>query len=166
MQRLRSIVPLAALPLVVACAPPVETPDSPPIGREAEVAAAEAVVDDLHRLAAEGDFDAYFELFTPDAVFMGTDATERWSIGEFRSYAEGSRGWTYRPTERHLFLDEDGRTAWFDERLENQAFGETRGTGVLVRTEGGWKIAQYNLTIPVPNELARDLVERIRGLQP
>jgi hypothetical protein len=34
----------------------------------------------------------------------------------------------------------------------------------LIRTEDAWKVAQYNLTVPVPNELARDLVARIRAL--
>ena len=151
-----------AVLLLTACAAPAP----PPVDRTAELAAAESVLDDLHRLASEGDFDAYFELFTPAAVFMGTDATERWSVEEFRGYASGSDGWTYRMTERHVFLDEDGGTAWFDERLDNQAFGETRGTGVLLRTDAGWKIAQYNLTIPVPNGLARDLVARIQAMEP
>jgi hypothetical protein len=60
-------------------------------------------------------------------------------------------------------LAEDGSTAWFDEMLENQSYGTTRGTGVLVRTAGGWKIVQYHLTIPLPNDLARDVVQMIRN---
>jgi ketosteroid isomerase-like protein len=157
----RSSLALASLTILLgACGPSA----APQIDREAERAAAEAVLDDLHRLASEGDFDAYFQLFAPDAVFMGTDATERWSVEEFRGYAAGSSGWTYGMTERHVFLDEAGGTAWFDERLQNDRFGETRGTGVLVRRPDGWKIAQYNLTIPVPNELAIDLVDRIRSM--
>ena len=35
-------------------------------------------------------------------------------------------------------------------------------TGVLVKRDGGWKITQYNLTIPIPNEIALEVVERIR----
>ncbi len=62
-----------------------------------------------------------------------------------------------------VFVSEDGTTAWFDERLFNETYGETRGTGVLVLRDGSWRIAQYNLTIPVPNELASDLVGRIRA---
>jgi len=124
------------------------------------------VLDDLHRLASEADYDGYFSLYTDDAVFLGTDATERWSKEEFQSYARPSftsgRGWSYTPTERHIFISPDGATAWFDERLGNSSFGETRGTGVLVRGADGWKIAQYNLTIPIPNEIAREVVGRIR----
>lgn len=157
-------LPAALVLLSGACAPPAG--EGPASGtapdRDAERTAAEAVLVDLHRLASEGDFDAYFTLFTPDAVFMGTDATERWSVDEFRGYAAGSSGWTYLMTERHVFVDADASTAWFDERLENANYGETRGTGVLVNTDAGWKIAQYNLTIPIPNALAREFAGRIR----
>lgn len=149
---------------LTACAP--ADPDGPAadtaVDIQSETAAVDSVLGSLHRLASEGDFDTYFGLFTPDAVFMGTDATERWSVDEFRGYASASSGWTYHMTERHVFLDAHGSTAWFDERLDNASYGETRGTGVLVKTGAGWKIAQYNLTIPIPNDLAREFVDRIR----
>jgi len=48
--------------------------------------------------------------------------------------------------------------AWFDERLQNEKYGETHGSGVLERS---WKIVHYNLSFTVPNELAPELVERI-----
>ncbi|MEJ2541999.1 MAG: nuclear transport factor 2 family protein [Gemmatimonadota bacterium] len=126
-----------------------------------------AVLDDLHRLAHEGDFDAYFDLYTPDAIFMGTDATERWTVEDFKGYArpafQDGHGWSYEPTERHVYLAPDGRTAWFDERLQNESYGETRGTGVLLLgADDRWRIAQYNLTIPIPNDLASEFVARIR----
>ena len=44
----------------------------------------------------------------------------------------------------------DGRTAYFDELLDNEDLGEMRGSGVLVREDGAWKVAQYNLSIPIP----------------
>lgn len=125
-----------------------------------------ATLDALHTAASEADGDRYFALFAEEGVFFGTDATERWTVEQFRAYAEPffsrGQGWTYTPTERHVFISGDGSTAWFDERLENAGLGETRGTGVLVLRDGAWKVAQYNLTIPVPNELAGDLVARIR----
>lgn len=131
-------------------------------------AAVSDTLDALHTAAAEADFDRYFHLYTDDAVFYGTDASERWTKPEFQDYAgphfEAGRGWTYHMTERNIYLAEDGRVAWFDERLENDSLGETRGSGVLVLTERGWQVAQYNLTIPVPNELAGNLVRRIREL--
>lgn len=131
--------------------------------------AVSAVLDDIHRLASEADFEGYFNLYTPDAVFMGTDAAERWSITEFKQYArpafDRGSGWTYVMTERNIFLSEDGSTAWFDERLENEGFGECRGTGVLIKVDGQWKVSQYNLTVPIPNELLRDVVAQIREFE-
>ncbi len=125
-----------------------------------------ATLDALHEAASEADGDRYFALFAEEGVFYGTDATERWTVEEFKAYAlpffDQGRGWTYTPTERHVYISDDGSTAWFDERLENAGLGETRGTGVLVLRDGAWKLAQYNLTIPVPNSLAGELVSRIR----
>ena len=151
---------LVALASMVVLAP------RPAVAQTAEEAVS-AVLDDLHRLADEGEFEAYFDLYTPDAIFMGTDATERWTIEDFQGYARPAfadgNGWTYTPTERHVYLAPGGRTAWFDERLQNANFGETRGTGVLVLgADGRWRITQYNLTIPIPNDLAREVVARIR----
>ena len=132
-------------------------------------AGVEAVLDELHQAASEADGERYFALFAPEAVFYGTDAAERWSVDEFRAYAEPhfseGNGWTYVATERHVFLDDSGDTAWFDERLQNEKYGEVRGTGVLRRMAGSWRIAQYNLAFPVPNDLAADLVERVRALE-
>ncbi len=130
-------------------------------------AAVAAVLDDFHAAASAADGPRYFGHFTPNAVFLGTDPQERWTIRQFRAYAEpyfeAGTGWTYRALERSVRIGSDGATAWFDERLDNDSYGQTRGTGVLVRRGAAWRIAQYSLSLPVPNDLAKDLVERIRG---
>lgn len=125
-----------------------------------------ATLDSLHALAAQADFDRYFALYAPGAVFLGTDATERWSLEEFKDYtapifAEG-KGWVYKVVERWITVSADGNTAWFDERLDNASLGECRGSGVLTRSGDQWLIEQYNLTIPVPNDLAYEFADRIR----
>jgi metallo-beta-lactamase class B len=124
------------------------------------------VLDRFHRAAAEADAETYFSLLEEEAVYIGTDAGERWSVDDFRAFAkpyfDRGQGWTYVPTSRHVDLDEDRSTAWFDEMLENDSYGTTRGTGVLTKTPDGWRIVQYHLTIPIPNELAKEVVERIR----
>jgi len=128
----------------------------------------ERLLDRLHEAAARADEEGYFELFAPDAVFLGTDPGERWTLVEFRAWAHpwfaSGRGWTYHPQERHVQLARDADVAWFDERLLHATYGECRGTGVAVVVDGRWRIAQYSLSLPVPNELAEDLVERIRAL--
>ncbi len=125
------------------------------------------VLDNIHKFASEANFDGYFDLYAEDAIFLGTDATERWTISEFRGYAKPAfdrgSGWTYVMTERNVFVSPDGNTAWFDERLDNEGFGECRGTGALVKIEGEWKVSQYNLTVPVPNALLRQVVGMIRA---
>lgn len=128
-----------------------------------------AVLDDWHQAAARGDGPAYFGAFTSDAVFLGTDKTERWTVQEFEAelghHFDGVNAWTYVSTERHVSLGPLGMTAWLDERLQNEKYGEVRGSGALQRTEQGWRIAQYVMSFPVPNALAPDLVERVRGLE-
>jgi len=132
---------------------------------EDEVAVS-AVLSSLHQAASNADGELYFSLFADDAVFMGTDASERWSVDELKAFAEPyfsqGRGWTYRMTDRNVFVATGGRTAWFDEALWNDAYGTCRGTGVLVLAGGVWRIAQYNLTIPIPNDLARGFAEKIK----
>jgi ketosteroid isomerase-like protein len=130
-------------------------------------AAIDEVLSSFHAAASEANGDLYFSLFAEGAVFMGTDATERWSVDQFKAFAEPyfseGRGWTYTKTERHIFVSAEGTTAWFDEVLWNEAYGTCRGTGVLMRTEDGWRISQYNLTIPIPNDLTREFANRIKA---
>lgn len=135
-----------------------------------EETAAAATLDALHRAASAADGATYFDLFTPDATYIGTDVSEHWSIAEFRAYAEPyfaqGRGWTYTPRSRSLTLAPlDCRcVVWFDEALDSQSYGTSRGTGVLVRGDDGkWRIALYALTFPIPNALARDMTARIRA---
>ena len=37
--------------------------------------------------AAHAHEPRYFAHFAPEAVFLGTDAAERWDLGAFRAYA-------------------------------------------------------------------------------
>lgn len=120
----------------------------------------------FHEAAAKADGKTYFGLFAPEGVFLGTDAGERWTVGEFRKYAEPhfskGKGWTYVAKTRNIDLAPKGDTAWFDEILENANYGVCRGSGVLRLVDGQWKITQYHLTIPVPNSLADKVVKLIR----
>ena len=87
---------------------------------------------------------------------MGTDKTERWTIDAFKSYAapafEDGHGWTYKVVERNW--EGEGDTRWFDEILLNEKLGHCRGTGVVEKVGGNWKIAHYSLTLLIPNDIA------------
>ena len=142
---------------------------APGAGSAPEEAAIAAVLDRLNAASTAADGPAYFALFTPDARFIGTDATERWSLPEFRAFAEPvfarGRGWTYTPSARVITVAPiDCRcVAWFDEELDNAGYGRTRGSGVLRLTADGWKIEQYVLSFAVPNDKAEAVVAVIRG---
>ena len=117
------------------------------------------LIDGLHRDAHSGQFDAYFDRYTPAAVFMGTDKTERWTIDEFKRYAAPAfadgHAWSYTVIERNV--EGDGDTRWFDEILLNEKLGHCRGTGVVQRINGEWKLAHYSLTLLIPNNIAADV---------
>ncbi|HMP01056.1 MAG TPA: nuclear transport factor 2 family protein [Gemmatales bacterium] len=136
-----------------------------------ETPAIAAVLDAFHAAAAVADGERYFACLAPRAVFLGTDATERWSRDEFRKFVEPyfvkGIGWKYVPRDRQIELAPGGQVAWFDELLENAKYGTCRGSGVLVRVgQGPWQIAQYNLSIPIPNALAGEVVKLIRQAEP
>jgi ketosteroid isomerase-like protein len=140
--------------------------------RDARVRAeAGRVLDAWHDAAARGDYDAYFGRMTRDAVFLGTDKTERWVGAEFRDWARpyfdgptayGEGAWTYRSIERHVDVSSNGNIAWADEVLWNEKYGHCRGTAVLRRSveDGRLRVAHYGLAFLVPNEVAAEVTAR------
>ena len=124
-----------------------------------------SVLDDWHAAAFEADEKRYFDHFAPEAVFLGTDATERWTVEQFRAYAHPhfsrGRGWTYWPSDRHVMLSDDGKLAWFDEKLHNEKYGKLRGTGVLRKIGPDWKLLHYSMTFTIPNEATAEVVPLI-----
>jgi hypothetical protein len=127
------------------------------------------VLDALHDAASKAQADRYFALFAPDAVFLGTDAGERWTLEQFKGYAlplfAQGKGWTYTPRERHTQVSNDG-WAWFDELLDNAKYGTCRGSGVLrQQADGAWLIVQYDLSVPIPNDMLPGVAEEIRKFE-
>ena len=99
-----------------------------------------AVLDDWHQAASVADEARYFGHFAPNGVFMGTDATERWTVTEFREWAkpqfQRKSAWSFRPRDRHVEFSGDRKTAWFDEMLDTPNLGVCRGSGSLFRWAG------------------------------
>jgi ketosteroid isomerase-like protein len=158
--------------LVLCCGcsgPPTDLPSAPasratagPAGTES----VERVLDDWHAAASDADEPGYLGPFADDGVFLGTDPGERWTVDEFRAfvkpYFSAGRGWTYVPFDRHVSVARGGDVAWFDEKLRNDKYGELRGTGVLRRVDGEWRIAHYSMSFPIPNERTADVVQLLR----
>src|SRR5262245_5101908 len=142
-----------------ASAPPsgANAPVAPARDPAGASAAIHAVLDDWHKAAASADEARYFAHFTSDAIFLGTDKTERWDLRAFQTFAHPffakGKAWTFTPVRRDVVLGAGGAIAWFDEDLDTPNMGPVRGSGVVLRdAAGAWKIAHYNLAITVPNE--------------
>jgi ketosteroid isomerase-like protein len=122
----------------------------------------------FHAAASRGDQAAYLGLLTEEFVFLGTDGSERWQGQAFRDFVGAhfskGKGWTYTLADRQVEISPRGNTAWFDELLDNERMGRCRGSGVLVRSDAGWKIAQYNLSVPVPNSMVVTMAAAIKAL--
>lgn len=121
----------------------------------------DSVLDNWHQAAGSADFDAYFGLMTEDAVFIGTDATEYWAGEEFRSFAkpyfDRGKAWNFTALDRNIYVNEGEKLAWFDELLDTQ-MEICRGSGILKKQGGNWKVAHYVLSIAVPNENVTELI--------
>jgi hypothetical protein len=132
--------------------------------------AAGLALDRFHSLAAHSDA-AYFDAFAPDAVFIGTDPKERWTLPELKAtfgplFAQG-KGFTYTPRERHVAIAPDPCrcVAWFDEILDSQKYGTSRSTGLLVKKAGRWLVSRYALTFTMPNELSGRFTDEIKAFE-
>lgn len=77
-----------------------------------------------------------------------------------RPYFDRGKAWDFTTIERNIFLSEYDHLAWFDELLDIQ-MGICRGSGVLVKENGNWKINHYVLSIAIPN----DRVEEVTSLK-
>ena len=123
--------------------------ESSKIHKMSQKSSVEQVLDGFHKAAANADSESYFRCFHDEGIFIGTDKNERWTVSEFKIFAEPyfskGKGWNYKPLERKVTFSADGATAWFDEKLFNEKYGNTRGSGVLVLVHGEWKLIHYVL---------------------
>jgi len=112
-------------------------------------------VDSWHMAATEANFGNYFGLLTEDAIFIGTDAAEVWNKTEFMAFSkphfDQGKAWDFKSIQRSIYMDASGNIAWFDELLDTW-MGLCRGSGVLKKENGQWKIAHYVLSVTIPNE--------------
>lgn len=120
------------------------------------------VLDQLNEYAAKADFKNYFALFAEESVYIGTDATEIWNKKQFMYYAkphfDKGQGWHFKSLKRNIFFSKDGNYAWFDELLDTQ-MKICRGSGVLEKIGGKWKIKQYVLSVTVPNDVMNEVIK-------
>lgn len=123
-------------------------------------------LDEWHSDASRADMQAYFDKIDEQGIYIGTDATENWTKQAFydwsKPYFDKGKAWSFHAEERNIYLSEDLKIAWFDEKLSS-ASGPLRGSGVLINKNGQWKIIHYVLSLPVPNEKFKEVLEVIAG---
>lgn len=120
------------------------------------------IVDDWHKAAAEANFENYFGAVTESFVFLGTAPGERWTKSEFEAfskpYFDKGKAWSFTPSNRNWEFSENKKMVWFDEDLDTWMRG-CRGSGVMIKQKGEWKIAYYNLTVLIENEKMDSFIE-------
>jgi hypothetical protein len=121
-----------------------------------------------HKAAADADFDAYFACMDDEAYYIGTDKSEKWSTKQFKAFCkphfEKGSAWDFKSTDREVYLNEDQSVAWFDEKLDTW-MGVCMASGVLLRSNGEWKIKHYQLSMAVPNEIVDDFIQLVENHQ-
>ncbi len=119
------------------------------------------ILDNWHKVAAEANYNDYFDAMSDESVFIGTDATENWNKKDFQTYAkphfDKGKAWSFKAIERNIYISADNKTVWFDELLDTQ-MKICRGSGVLVFENGNWKIKQYVLSMTIPNQISKDVI--------
>lgn len=115
----------------------------------------DSLINQWHHAAAIADEEAFFGFMTKEAVYIGTDATERWLRDELaewsRKYFERSSAWDFTPLSRNITLAPAKNLAWFDELLDTQ-MGTCRSTGVVEKVDDQWKLVHYQLSLTLPND--------------
>lgn len=131
---------------------------------------ADKVLDKFHSAATEANYEDYMVLLAEHAIFLGTDPTERWTKSEFagfvQPYFSRGQGWEYTSVSRNI-SEVVGRNdiLIFDELLKNDTYGLCKGSGVLIKTTEGWKIAQYNLSVALENVFAKRIISDLKELR-
>jgi len=120
------------------------------------------LLDNWHLAATNANLDAYFSALDDQAIYIGTDASERWTKAEFFNFCEPyfkkGKAWDFKAFDRKVYFSEDGKTAWFNELL-NTWMGVCRASGVLSLKDGNWKISHYQLSVTVKNEKMKQFLE-------
>ncbi len=120
------------------------------------------LMDQWHKAASEANFEGYFGVMDESFVFLGTAPGERWTKGEFASfskpYFDQGKAWDFKASNRNWNFSKNRKIAWFDEELDTWMRG-CRGTGILVKKRGKWKLVNYNLTVLIENEKIQEFID-------
>ncbi len=139
-----------------------------PIGNtEKTVNNVKQVLQTLLKSQERGDIESFANCFLHDSsvVHIGTDIDEYFT--SWRDYLHwidnfliSRKGQEINSKETRVMLSEDKKTAWYSQLIDTcyETKGEItriegfRHTGVLIKTENGWKIVQSHISAPLISE--------------
>ncbi len=139
-------------------------------GQNKEVVIINRLMNNWHKAAADANANAFFDFMDDDCIYIGTDATERWTKKEVvqfaKPYFDKGKAWSFEPIERQVYFSGNKKTAWFNETL-NTWMGVCRSSGVLEKKKGKgkWKLKHYHLSVTVPNDKMKEFI-RMLGVEP
>tara|TARA_B110000285_G_scaffold218179_1_gene267350 strand:+ start:401 stop:859 length:459 start_codon:yes stop_codon:yes gene_type:complete len=129
---------------------------------EEKITTLNAIVDGWHLAASNADFDNYFGPMTDAFIFLGTAPGERWGKKDFASfskpYFDKGAAWDFKASNRNWQFSKNNKVAWFDEDLGTWMEG-CRGSGIMIKQKGEWKIEYYNLTVLIENEKIKEFID-------
>jgi len=113
-----------------------------------------SMLDSFNVAAANADYARYFNFYTEDATFNGTDATENWDKAAYMVWAkpffDKKTTWNFTALKRNIYFGKNADVAWFEELLNTQ-MKICRGSGVVIKVGNDWKVQQYVLSTTIPN---------------
>ena len=129
---------------------------------ENQFAVQNQIINNWHKSASEANFDSFFSVVTENFVYLGTAPGERWNKTEFEAfckpYFDKGQAWDFKPSNRIWSLSGSKKVIWFTEDLDTWMKG-CRGSGVLVKRKGKWKLAYYNLSVLIENEKIESFIQ-------
>ncbi|MDX1446163.1 nuclear transport factor 2 family protein [Lishizhenia sp.] len=119
-------------------------------------------MDEWHQAASDAKFEDYFGAMHNDFYFLGTAPGEKWNKAAFaefsKPYFDAGKAWDFTATNRQWYGDTSTGVVWFDEELDTW-MEDCRGSGVMKRVEGEWKLSYYNLTVLIENEKVKEFIK-------
>lgn len=121
------------------------------------------LIRDWYYAASEAQQEAFLDFFldSEETVYLGSDPQELWYgiteiranfLENFKTYGK----WTIM--SKNLMVRQEGEVAFFTDEVEFSArlggssiAEDARMSGVLVKKDGKWKIAQAHLSFGIPN---------------
>jgi len=115
----------------------------------------------------KGDIESFTDCFLHDSsvVHIGTDVDEYFTtwrdyLHQIDEFLISRKGHEINAQETRIRLNKEQNTAWYSQLIDTcyETKGEItriegfRHTGVLIKTENGWKIVQSHVSAPLIND--------------